>query len=62
MTAAIIDGKSVAASIRKQLAVDVADFTKISGITPHLAAVLVGEDPASAVYVRNKQRALPATK
>ncbi|MCL4115465.1 UNVERIFIED_CONTAM: hypothetical protein GTU68_044848 [Idotea baltica] len=41
MTAAIIDGKAVAASIRKQLAVEVADFTSTSGITPHLAAVLV---------------------
>ena len=57
MTAKIIDGKAVAASIRKQLAVDVADFKNQTGITPHLAAVLVGDDPASAVYVRNKQRA-----
>ena len=57
MTAAIIDGKAVATSIRKQLAVEVAEFTTASGITPHLAAVLVGDDPASAVYVRNKQRA-----
>jgi methylenetetrahydrofolate dehydrogenase (NADP+)/methenyltetrahydrofolate cyclohydrolase len=57
MTAMIIDGKSVAASIRKQLAVEVAEFQKQSGITPHLAAILVGNDPASAVYVRNKQKA-----
>lgn len=57
MTAKIIDGKAVAASIRKQLATEVAEFTSTTGVTPHLAAVLVGEDPASAVYVRNKQRA-----
>jgi methylenetetrahydrofolate dehydrogenase (NADP+) / methenyltetrahydrofolate cyclohydrolase len=57
MSATIIDGKAIAAKLREQLATEVAAFTDRSGITPHLAAVLVGEDPASAVYVRNKQRA-----
>ena len=57
MSATIIDGKAIAAELREQLATEVAAFTDDSGITPHLAAVLVGEDPASAVYVRNKQRA-----
>ena len=57
MTARIIDGKAIAADLRIQLAVDIAAFHAQSGITPHLAAVLVGEDPASAVYVRNKQTA-----
>lgn len=57
MTARIIDGKAVAADIRQQVATDVAAFQAQTGITPHLAAVLVGEDPASAVYVRNKQNA-----
>ena len=57
MTATLIDGKAVAQTIRTQLATDVADFIERTGIQPHLAAILVGEDPASAVYVRNKQRA-----
>lgn len=57
MSATIIDGKGIAAELRQQLATEVAEFTGATGITPHLAAVLVGEDPASAVYVRNKQRA-----
>lgn len=57
MSAQIIDGKAVAAEIREQIGRDVAEFSGESGITPHLAAVLVGDDPASAVYVRNKQRA-----
>jgi methylenetetrahydrofolate dehydrogenase (NADP+)/methenyltetrahydrofolate cyclohydrolase len=57
MSATIIDGKAIAAELRSQLADEVAAFHESSGVTPHLAAVLVGEDPASAVYVRNKQRA-----
>lgn len=55
MTARIIDGKAISACMREQLAAEVADFRQ-SGALPHLAAVLVGEDPASAVYVRNKQQ------
>ena len=61
MAATIIDGKALAATIREELAVDVAAFHADSGITPHLAAVLGGDDPASAVYVRNKQRACEKT-
>lgn len=57
MSAQIIDGKAIAADIREKLAGEVASFQESSGVTPHLAAVLVGDDPASAVYVRNKQRA-----
>lgn len=57
MPAKLIDGKSIAAEIRAEIATEVAAFTARTGVTPHLAAVLVGEDPASAVYVRNKQRA-----
>ncbi len=57
MTATIIDGKAVAARIREELAGEVARFVADSDVIPHLAAVLVGDDPASAVYVRNKQRA-----
>lgn len=61
MAARIIDGKAVALELREKLAVSVSEFTNASGITPHLAAVLVGDDPASAVYVRNKQRACEKT-
>ncbi len=53
--ATIIDGKKIAESIRSDIATDVAAFKKETGITPCLAAVLVGDNPASEVYVRNKQ-------
>jgi methylenetetrahydrofolate dehydrogenase (NADP+)/methenyltetrahydrofolate cyclohydrolase len=53
MTATIIDGKAFAAKVRGQVAGTVAAL-KERGITPGLAVVLVGEDPASQVYVRNK--------
>jgi methylenetetrahydrofolate dehydrogenase (NADP+) / methenyltetrahydrofolate cyclohydrolase len=53
MTATLIDGKAVAASLRAALAARVAAL----GFQPGLAVVLVGDDPASAVYVRNKDRA-----
>jgi len=43
--------------MRGAIAEEVSAFTASCGVTPHLAAVLVGEDPASAVYVRNKERA-----
>ena len=61
MTAQIIDGRAIAAKFREELAVEVAAFREQTGVTPHLAAVLVGDDPASAVYVRNKQRACDKT-
>lgn len=61
MTATIIDGKAVAARIRAELTEDVADFERQTSITPHLAAVLVGDDPASAIYVRHKRRACEKT-
>ena len=61
MTAKIIDGSAVSQQIRTELATQVAEFREQTGITPHLAAVLVGEDPASAVYVRNKQKACETT-
>lgn len=57
MSAKIIDGKAAAARIRAEIAEQTSAFVKQSGVTPHLAAILVGEDPASAVYVRNKRRA-----
>ncbi len=57
MTAKLIDGKATAARLNQELAVRVAEFKSRTGITAHLAAILVGDDPASAVYVRNKQKA-----
>ncbi|MBQ15768.1 MAG: bifunctional methylenetetrahydrofolate dehydrogenase/methenyltetrahydrofolate cyclohydrolase FolD [Planctomycetaceae bacterium] len=57
MTASIIDGKAIALAIREELGLEVSDFQERTGVTPHLAAILVGDDPASAIYVRNKQRA-----
>ena len=57
MTAKVIDGKSVAEQVRMEVAKEVAELKERYGVTPGLAVVLVGEDPASAVYVRNKQRA-----
>ncbi len=57
MSAEIIDGKSLSIAFREQVAQEVAQLKAESQIIPHLTAVLVGEDPASAVYVRNKQRA-----
>jgi methylenetetrahydrofolate dehydrogenase (NADP+)/methenyltetrahydrofolate cyclohydrolase len=57
MTAAIIDGKAFAAGLRERIAGQVATFRAAAGRAPGLAVVLVGEDPASAVYVRNKHKA-----
>lgn len=54
MGAQLIDGKLVGAKIREELKGKVAAFVAATGVTPCLATVLVGEDPASAVYVRNK--------
>lgn len=57
MTAKRIDGKAAAAAIRERVAAHVAAFEQRTGRAPGLATVLVGEDPASAVYVRSKNRA-----
>lgn len=57
MPASIIDGKVISAAVRQQVTKDTAAFIAESGVVPHLAAVLVGDDPASQVYVRNKERA-----
>ena len=54
MAAQIIDGKAFAARVRAQVADQVAKLKEENGITPGLAVVLVGEDPASQVYVRSK--------
>ncbi len=52
--AKIIDGKAIAANVRAEVATEVARLQKEHGFTPGLAVVLVGEDPASKVYVKNK--------
>ena len=54
MTAQIIDGKAFAATLRGKVATQVAILKADHGIKPGLAVVLVGEDPASQVYVRSK--------
>ena len=57
MAARVIDGKAVAAAVRQRVAVEVAAFAEEHGRTPLLVTVIVGDDPASEVYVRNKHRA-----
>ena len=57
MAARIIDGKAIAARVRGEVAGEVERFTEQTGRPPGLATVLVGDDPASAVYVGGKQRA-----
>lgn len=57
----IIDGKAFAARLREQVAAGVERFSAQAGRKPGLAVVLVGEDPASAVYVRNKGKATTST-
>jgi methylenetetrahydrofolate dehydrogenase (NADP+) / methenyltetrahydrofolate cyclohydrolase len=56
MAARPIDGKAVAAAVRERVKVDVAAYEEEFGRVPGLATVLVGEDPASEIYVRNKRR------
>ena len=53
----IIDGKAISAAIRRELAEKTEQFKKNNGFAPGLAVIIVGEDPASKVYVRNKHKA-----
>jgi methylenetetrahydrofolate dehydrogenase (NADP+)/methenyltetrahydrofolate cyclohydrolase len=57
MAAKIIDGKAIGARVRAEVARGVQEFERGAGRAPGLATVLVGDDPASAIYVGNKQRA-----
>jgi len=57
LSATILDGKAIAAQIEAELAEQVAEFIQNNGHEPTLAAVLVGDDPASAIYVKNKRSA-----
>jgi methylenetetrahydrofolate dehydrogenase (NADP+) / methenyltetrahydrofolate cyclohydrolase len=56
MPAQVIDGKAIAATVRGEVAAEVARLQKEHGLKPGLAVVLVGEDPASKVYVANKAK------
>jgi methylenetetrahydrofolate dehydrogenase (NADP+)/methenyltetrahydrofolate cyclohydrolase len=58
--ARLIDGKTLAQSIRERIAKDVAELHAKTGVRPGLAAILVGDDPASHLYVKNKQKACDA--
>ena len=60
MAAALIDGKAFAATLRERIAAAVPAFAAVAGRAPGLAVVLVGEDPASQVYVRAKGKAVLA--
>src|SRR4051795_863041 len=57
MSARLLDGQSVAAAIRESVLPDVHAFTSAAGRPPGLGIVLVGNDPGSEIYVRNKVRA-----
>jgi methylenetetrahydrofolate dehydrogenase (NADP+)/methenyltetrahydrofolate cyclohydrolase len=57
MSAEVIDGKAVSAEVRARVRIEVAEYVAESGIAPGLATVLVGDDPASQIYVRNKHTA-----
>lgn len=61
MGASLIDGKAIAAEVRAEVKASVADFSAAYDRRPVLATVLVGEDPASEVYVANKHRACEET-
>jgi methylenetetrahydrofolate dehydrogenase (NADP+)/methenyltetrahydrofolate cyclohydrolase len=53
----LIDGKKIAAQIKEEIAIEVQELREKKGRTPHLAAILVGNDPASETYVANKEKA-----
>jgi len=57
MTAQILDGKALAQTIRAEVKEEVETFIRETGVQPGLAVILVGENPASQVYVRNKEKA-----
>jgi methylenetetrahydrofolate dehydrogenase (NADP+) / methenyltetrahydrofolate cyclohydrolase len=57
MTARLIDGKAVAAAVRERVTGEVAAYEAETGRVPALATVIVGDDPASEIYVRNKHKA-----
>lgn len=60
MAATILDGSATAKTIREEVRAGVAELVGTKGVTPHLAVVIVGEDPASQVYVNMKKKAAVA--
>jgi len=60
VAARVIDGKALAQTIRERIAAETKDLQAKTGVRPGLATILVGEDPASALYVRSKQKACEA--
>src|SRR5262249_57557076 len=58
----LLDGKQLAATMQAEIARDVAALAQAHGVRPGLAAVLVGDNPASQVYVRNKRKACAKTR
>ncbi len=58
MTATLIDGKTIAQELRAQIATATAKLSRDTGVVPGLAVVLVGNDPASEVYVKSKSKAV----
>jgi methylenetetrahydrofolate dehydrogenase (NADP+) / methenyltetrahydrofolate cyclohydrolase len=60
VAARLIDGKALAQTIRDRIAAETKDLQAKTGVRPGLATILVGEDPASALYVRSKQKACEA--
>jgi methylenetetrahydrofolate dehydrogenase (NADP+)/methenyltetrahydrofolate cyclohydrolase len=61
MTAQLIDGKAIAAKVQREVSESAAAFQAEHGRVPALHAILVGDDPSSAIFVRNKERALLAS-
>ena len=57
MPASLLDGKKLAQTMQAEIAAEAAAFEQQRGFRPGLAAVLVGDNPASKVYVRNKRKA-----
>src|SRR5215470_9596491 len=57
MPAALLDGKALAQTMRAEISARAGEFARLHGRKPGLAAVLVGDNPASEVYVRNKRKA-----
>jgi methylenetetrahydrofolate dehydrogenase (NADP+) / methenyltetrahydrofolate cyclohydrolase len=60
VAAELLDGKALAEEIRRQVAAEVAELTSRTGVVPGLSVILVGDDPASRVYVGSKQKASAA--
>jgi methylenetetrahydrofolate dehydrogenase (NADP+) / methenyltetrahydrofolate cyclohydrolase len=57
----VIDGRKISAEIKAEVAAGVEQLKKDSGVTPGLAVIIVGEDPGSTIYVRNKEKACAET-